>query len=99
MTVDHLFKSPKDYDAIISLINDTAYIPCYERFLRDDTLRRRKGTFETYYAPCIKEACNILRQKGMLTGLHPDGNNRMLTEQVAALPVEAIEPFYVFDIA
>ena len=168
LLVSHLFKSPEDYDAILSLINDYTYTACYDRFLQDDEMygeqgiarpatetspffqiiydimgvmnfsiewlenrnkvlelyealcaarKRRleiiadspakycvidaniemsivgKERFEKYYMPPIKEACDILASKGIVSALHLDGNNRMLVDPVAFLPVGVIESF------
>jgi hypothetical protein len=168
LPVNHLFKGPENYDAIISLINDTDYLPCFDKFIRDDKLYGEQGIarpatekspffqiiydimgvmnfaiewqenrdkilelyealhaarrkrleivaasptqycivdgniemsivgrerFENYYLPLIREACDILNPKGILTGLHLDGNNKMLIDYVADLPVRVIESF------
>jgi hypothetical protein len=161
-----LFETPDDYEAILSLIEDYAYTPCYDDFLKDDMkfkqsgiarpatekspffeiiyeimgimgfavewaenrervldiyralCKKRKerldivaaspaefvivdGNIETsvigtdffmeYYAPLIREACEVL--KGKITGLHLDGNNRPLLKPVNELPVDIIESF------
>lgn len=33
----YIFKGPEDYSAIVSLIEDYTYEPCFDRFIRDDT--------------------------------------------------------------
>jgi len=52
-----------------------------------------KERFEKYYIPPIKEACDILASKGIVSALHLDGNNRMLVNPVAYIPVGVIESF------
>ena len=34
-----LFDDPDDYDAILSLIEDYEYIPCYDEFTKDDSIK------------------------------------------------------------
>lgn len=39
----YLFKGPEDYAAIVSLIEDYTYEPCFERFIKDDTSFGEQG--------------------------------------------------------
>ena len=39
----HIFSGPEDYNAVIALIDDHEYIPCYNKFLEDDALFGQQG--------------------------------------------------------
>ena len=47
--------------------------------------------FERYYFPAIEEACELLGSRGILTGAHMDGNNRMLAPLIAGTSLDVIE--------
>jgi len=52
-----------------------------------------KQRFAEYYAPAIRQACDLMHAHGKLAGVHLDGDNRLLAEPVAKLPVDMIESF------
>ena len=47
--------------------------------------------FRKYYHPAIEEACELMHSRGILTGAHLDGNNRMLAPLVAQTSLDVIE--------
>jgi hypothetical protein len=49
--------------------------------------------FERFYLPVLLEAAALLGGAGKRTGLHLDGNNRLLAGPVAELPIPIIESF------
>lgn len=48
---------------------------------------------EQFYIPAIQKACEMLNPKGIITGLHLDGNNGRLLNSVSKLAVGMIESF------
>ncbi len=49
--------------------------------------------FAQYYAPVIRQACELMHARGKLAGVHLDGDNRLLAGPIGELPVDMIESF------
>lgn len=67
-----LFKAPADYDAVLALIRDRRYSPCYERFLADDAAYGPRGLARpaTEKSPLFEIIYEIMGMSGFATQWH-----------------------------